>query len=79
MTKDKQNPRILAMEKMSDGFAIAEEDYKLRGPGDVTGTDQSGQNAFIEEAIAYPQIFEDAKQAAAIGLDKKMYGLFFRT
>jgi len=79
MTKEKENPRILAMETMSDGFAIAEEDYKLRGPGDVTGTDQSGQNAYIEEAIAYPQIFEDAKQAAAIGLDKKMYGLFFRT
>jgi ATP-dependent DNA helicase RecG len=30
------------MEKTSDGFVIAEEDLRLRGPGDVLGTMQSG-------------------------------------
>jgi len=25
-----------------DGFRIAEEDYRLRGPGDILGEDQSG-------------------------------------
>ena len=48
ITADRENPRITAMEKTSDGFEIAEEDYKLRGPGDVHGTEQSGQNIYIE-------------------------------
>jgi len=34
--------RLLIMLKTSDGFVIAEEDLKLRGPGQITGTEQSG-------------------------------------
>ncbi|GAB4297580.1 MAG: ATP-dependent DNA helicase RecG [Ignavibacteriaceae bacterium] len=34
--------RLKAMVKYNDGFKIAEEDMKLRGPGDVFGTMQSG-------------------------------------
>ena len=34
--------RISTMVKTNDGFVIAEEDLKLRGPGDVMGTQQSG-------------------------------------
>ena len=30
------------MVRTSDGFEIAEEDLKLRGPGDLLGTQQSG-------------------------------------
>jgi ATP-dependent DNA helicase RecG len=30
------------MERTSDGFVIAEEDLRIRGPGDVLGTMQSG-------------------------------------
>ena len=30
------------MVKTTDGFEIAEEDLKLRGPGDMMGTQQSG-------------------------------------
>ena len=30
------------MAKTTDGFEIAEVDLKLRGPGDVAGTQQSG-------------------------------------
>ena len=30
------------MVQTSDGFEIAEEDLKLRGPGDLMGTQQSG-------------------------------------
>jgi ATP-dependent DNA helicase RecG len=34
--------RIEAMVNSSDGFEIAELDLKLRGPGDLEGTQQSG-------------------------------------
>ena len=34
--------RLRLMETLNDGFALAEEDLKLRGPGDFFGTRQSG-------------------------------------
>ena len=34
--------RLLAMEKITDGFELAEVDLQLRGPGDYFGTRQSG-------------------------------------
>ena len=34
--------RIQTMVETNDGFVIAEADLKLRGPGDIEGTQQSG-------------------------------------
>jgi ATP-dependent DNA helicase RecG len=34
--------RLMAMLENNDGFVIAEEDLKLRGPGQIIGTEQSG-------------------------------------
>ncbi len=34
--------RVMAMKKTSDGFEIAEEDLRIRGPGEITGTAQAG-------------------------------------
>ncbi len=34
--------RLRALETLSDGFAIAEKDFELRGPGDLFSTRQSG-------------------------------------
>jgi ATP-dependent DNA helicase RecG len=34
--------RIETMVRTTDGFEIAETDLKLRGPGDIMGTQQSG-------------------------------------
>ena len=34
--------RLEVMERVSDGFAVAEEDLRFRGPGDYFGTRQSG-------------------------------------
>jgi ATP-dependent DNA helicase RecG len=43
---DGKNPEALeklrVLEQSTDGFVIAEEDLRLRGPGDVLGTSQSG-------------------------------------
>ena len=38
----KRNERIDAFVSTSDGFKIAEADLRLRGPGDLLGTRQSG-------------------------------------
>jgi ATP-dependent DNA helicase RecG len=46
MTSDKLGEdarmRIQTMVRTNDGFEIAEADLKLRGPGDIEGTQQSG-------------------------------------
>jgi ATP-dependent DNA helicase RecG len=41
-TADDGERRLKAMVSTTDGFAIAEEDLKLRGPGEFFGTRQSG-------------------------------------
>lgn len=41
--------RIQVMHRTSDGFEIAEEDLRIRGPGNVTGMEQSG---YLKLAIA---------------------------
>jgi ATP-dependent DNA helicase RecG len=38
--------RLSLMRETSDGFRIAEEDLRLRGPGEILGTRQSGEQAF---------------------------------
>ncbi|MDO8519186.1 MAG: ATP-dependent DNA helicase RecG, partial [Deltaproteobacteria bacterium] len=38
--------RLRVMEETNDGFKVAEEDLKLRGPGDFLGTRQSGLPEF---------------------------------
>ena len=53
--------RAKAMAEISDGFEISETDYRLRGPGDVMGTMQSGN--YRRDIIAlcgYTDILEDA-------------------
>jgi len=38
--------RLDTLRKTTDGFEIAEADFKLRGPGDLLGLRQSGLPAF---------------------------------
>lgn len=38
--------RLTVMRETNDGFAIAEKDLELRGPGDVLGTRQTGEQTF---------------------------------
>ncbi|MCX7064490.1 MAG: ATP-dependent DNA helicase RecG, partial [Proteobacteria bacterium] len=38
--------RLKVMRDTTDGFRIAEEDLRLRGPGDVLGTRQTGEQQF---------------------------------
>jgi ATP-dependent DNA helicase RecG len=52
--------RLALMRETSDGFRIAEEDLRLRGPGEILGTRQSGDVAF---RVAKP---EDVEEFASI-------------
>lgn len=70
VTEDADNPRVKALQEVSDGFEVAERDLQLRGPGEINGTMQSGSNVYVSEAITYPDIFEAAKKAADMCTEK---------
>lgn len=54
--------RIEIMVRTTDGFEISEEDLRLRGPGDITGTQQSGiLNLKIAELARDGQILQQAR------------------
>lgn len=46
LISDSDTERLAIMEREDDGFIISEEDFKLRGHGDLFGTKQSGDMAF---------------------------------
>lgn len=46
LISDSDTERLKIMEKEDDGFIISEEDFKLRGQGDLFGTKQSGDMTF---------------------------------
>jgi ATP-dependent DNA helicase RecG len=53
--------RLALMRETSDGFRIAEEDLKLRGPGEILGTRQSGEANF---RLATPELVQELAGAA---------------
>lgn len=57
--------RMSTMVRTNDGFEIAEVDMKLRGPGDIAGTMQSGvMNLHIGDLVKDGAILEAARAAA---------------
>ena len=46
LVSDRDTERLKIMEETTDGFKLAEEDFKLRGSGDLFGTRQSGDMNF---------------------------------
>lgn len=66
--------RMHIMTQTSDGFIIAEEDLKMRGPGDIYGTRQSGALDFkIADIIHDVDIMEETKAAAELILSQDPY------
>jgi ATP-dependent DNA helicase RecG len=43
---DEAKSRLKVMKENADGFAVAEEDLRIRGPGDLSGTRQAGYLRF---------------------------------
>ena len=70
LTTHNRNPdtiqRLKALCKTTDGFKIAEEDLKLRGPGDFFGSRQSGLPAFHMADLSFDlEILKQAQEASA--------------
>ncbi len=63
--------RMEAMVETSDGFLIAETDLKLRGPGVMAGTQQSGNADFrIADLVQDSKQLEIARQAVFRALER---------
>lgn len=74
--------RLDTMTMTTDGFKIAEVDLRLRGPGELLGTRQSGNLDYkIADLIQDSKLLEESRQAAAKlikfdpGLDRPEYRL----
>jgi ATP-dependent DNA helicase RecG len=60
-----ESARLDILAATNDGFVIAEEDYRLRGSGDVAGTRQHGVPEFrLGNLIRDLPVFERAKKEA---------------
>jgi ATP-dependent DNA helicase RecG len=58
--------RMRVLEKTRDGFKIADEDLRLRGPGEQFGTRQSGHINFrIADPVQDGELLRQANQAAS--------------
>ncbi|MDO5154003.1 MAG: ATP-dependent DNA helicase RecG [Eubacteriales bacterium] len=74
LTSHNRNPetlqRLKALCKTTDGFKIAEEDLKLRGPGDFFGSRQSGLPAFRVADLSFDlATLKEAQAASAEWID----------
>ena len=75
LTTHNRNPdtiaRLKALCKTNDGFRIAEEDLKLRGPGDFFGSRQSGLPAFHMADLSFDlELLKQAQEASAQWIDR---------
>ena len=69
---DTTRRRMQIMVETTDGFVIAEEDLKLRGPGDLDGTAQSGMpfDLKIAHIVRDQALMEVAREAAGDVLEQ---------
>jgi ATP-dependent DNA helicase RecG len=58
--------RLKAIEEINDGFALAEKDLDLRGPGEFFGTRQSGLPDLKMARLSDTQLLETARREARL-------------
>jgi len=61
---DIENQRLMAMANTNDGFALAEKDLEIRGPGQFLGTRQSGYTELKLASITDLELVEKAREEA---------------
>ena len=63
--------RLEIMRSTEDGFVIAEEDLRLRGAGEMLGTQQSGLPEFqLADLAVHGELLAAARDDAALILNK---------
>lgn len=60
------NKRLAALVECEDGFMLAEQDLKLRGPGEFLGTRQSGLPDIAMSSLADVSIIKKARLASRV-------------
>jgi len=60
------NKRLAALVECEDGFTLAEQDLKLRGPGEFLGTRQSGLPDIAMNSLADVEIIKKARLASRV-------------
>ena len=62
--------RLAAVERIHDGFQLAEEDLRLRGPGDFFGTRQSGLPSLKVARLSDQDLLRSARELAGRVLEE---------
>lgn len=74
LISDKETERLKILTETDDGFKISEEDFKLRGAGDIFGIRQSGQIGFnLADETRDFNILLRANEDAARFINDKLY------
>ena len=74
LVSNKETERLNILTTTNDGFKVSEEDFKLRGSGDLFGTRQSGDMQFKIANIKRDfNILLRAKEDTQQLLDSKLY------
>ena len=64
--------RLKALERSTSGFDLAEQDLKIRGPGDFTGLKQWGVPDFAMTQLLNTKLVEEAREGANEILEKDL-------
>ena len=71
---EEKKARLALFACLNDGFELAEEDFKLRGPGDIFGSSQSGLSGLeFSEWLYDTRLLEKARSMAKSLLEKDPY------
>ena len=63
--------RLAILRETDDGFRIAEEDFRLRGPGELLGTRQSGLPDFrLADLAVHQELLAAARDDARLALER---------
>lgn len=68
-TDDVNNERLKILASTNDGYKIALYDLKNRKTGDLIGTEQSGNNKYVELMLTHAKLYDHIKELASTLLD----------
>jgi ATP-dependent DNA helicase RecG len=68
---DEARDRLHVVERTQDGFEIARADLRIRGPGELVGTRQSGQRLFQVADLYRDEAILDEARAEAFGVAER--------